>query len=152
MRLPANARKVVEADLLDGKAMVLRLDDQLRIDQRPLGFELDRFKHLTLEKLEGEVDVAMRPAKQDADERVVHVGVNRTARSFDGPVVAIAGDHVRAGDLHRAGGAAQDVGVEGKIGVHVEDEIPGGRRKSGLERADRKSTRLNSSHRTISYA
>src|SRR5438093_13211778 len=99
MRLPANARKVVEADLLNGEAMVLRLDDQFRIDQRPLGFQLDRLQHLTLEELEGEVDVAMRPAKQDADERVVHVGVNRAARSVDGPVVPIASDHISAGDL-----------------------------------------------------
>ena len=77
----------------------------------------------------------MRPAEEHADERVVDVRVNRAPRTLDRSIVAIAGDHVGARHLHRADGAAEDVGVEWEVGVHVQNEIFGGRRETGLERA-----------------
>src|ERR1041385_2509146 len=60
VRRSADARKIIEPHLLDGEAAVLRLHDQLRVDQRPLRLQLDRLQHFAPHQLEREVDVAMR--------------------------------------------------------------------------------------------
>src|SRR5260370_2352056 len=49
MRLPPNPRKVIEPDLLNGKTPILRLHNQLRIDQRPLRLQIDGFHPFALE-------------------------------------------------------------------------------------------------------
>src|SRR5712691_5388750 len=52
MRLPSNTREVIQPDLLNREAAILRLHNQLRIDQRSLGFQIDRVEHFPLEQLE----------------------------------------------------------------------------------------------------
>ena len=135
MRLAADAREVIKPDLLNGKSAILRLHNQLGVDERAFRFEIDRLEHFTLHEFERKVDVAMRPAEEYADQRVVDVGVDCAARTLDRAVVAIAGDHVGAGDLHRANGAAEDVGVEWEVGVHVQHQILRGDGESCFERA-----------------
>ena len=77
----------------------------------------------------------MRPAEENADQRVVDVRVKRSLETFHRPIEAVAGDDVGAGELHGANRFAEDVGIEWEIGVHVENEIFLRRGESGFQRA-----------------
>src|SRR2546430_10937355 len=118
MRRAASAWKVVQADLLNRESAILRFYDQFRVDQRSFRLQIDRLEHLALHQFEREIDVAMRPAEKDANEAVVDVRIDRPLRTLDRSVVTITGDDIRAGDLHRANGPAEDVGVERHGGGH----------------------------------
>ena len=61
--------------------------------------------------------------------------VHRAEKSFDRAVQSVTGDDVGAGDRERRHGAAEDVGVEGQIGVHIEHLIHARRSESGAQRA-----------------
>src|SRR5438105_10352039 len=105
MRFAAHTREVVEAELLNDEAAVLGFDDQLRVDERAFRLQVDRLQDPALEQLEREVDVAMRPAEEHTDQRVVNVRVNGALQSFNGAIETIAGNHVGAGELQRTNGA-----------------------------------------------
>jgi len=145
-RLAAAAREVVQAELLDHEPQVLRLDDQLGVDQRALGAQIHRLQHLTAQELEREVDVAVRPAEEEADQRIVEIGVDRPPQPLGRAVEPVAGDHVGAGDFQRADRRADDVGIERQVGVHVDHQVLAGRREAGLERAAELPVHLVAQH------
>src|SRR4029077_11095175 len=88
-RPPAGPGEIVEPDLLDGEAEVLRLCDELGADERALRPEHHRLEDLAPHQLEREVGVAVRPAEEHADEAVVDVRVDRPAEALPRAVVPI---------------------------------------------------------------
>ena len=66
-----------------------------------------------------------------------HQGCRRKSRigaPWPNSIEAIAADEIGARDVHRADGAAEDVGVEREVGVHVEDQLVLRRRETGAQR------------------